>query len=43
MISERLLTQVVKSTAKRHLAMNPTNEVMMPPADPGRKYMLYMH
>lgn len=43
MISERLLTRVVKSTAKRQLAMNPTNETMMPLADPGRKYMLYMH
>ena len=43
MLSERILSGVIHTMAKRHLALNPTNETQMPPAEPGRKYMLYMH
>lgn len=43
MLSERMLTAVVKSMTKRQLALKPTRETMMPPAKPGHRYMLYMH
>ena len=43
MLSERLLTGVVKRMTKRELALNPTTETMMPPAKPGQRGMLYMH
>ena len=43
MLSERILTAVVKSAAKRELALAPTQETQFPVADPQRRYMLYMH
>ncbi len=43
MLSERMLTTIVHSMAKRELALKPTTETSMPPANPGQKYMLYMH
>ncbi len=43
MISERLLTNLVKSMTKRTLALKPTDETHMPAPQPGQKYMLYMH
>ena len=43
MLSERMLTAVVKQLAKSELALKPTDETMMPAPEPGRKYMLYMH
>lgn len=43
MITERLLTVIVKNASKRQLALKPTNEKKMPAPEPGRKYMLYMH
>lgn len=43
MLSERMLTNVVKSMTKRELDLEPTEEKFFPPAEPGRKYMLYMH
>ena len=43
MLSERMLTSIVKAMTKRELALKPTNETHMPPAHPGQKYMLYMH
>ncbi len=43
MLAERFLTTVVKGLTKRHLALIPTNETALPPAEPGRKYMLYLH
>lgn len=43
MLSERMLSGVIHAMAKRCLALNPTSETQMPPAEPGRKYMLYMH
>ncbi len=43
MLSERILTRLIHSLTKQHLTLNPTSETMMPPAEPGRPYMLYMH
>ncbi|WP_165046155.1 coproporphyrinogen III oxidase family protein [Adlercreutzia sp. ZJ138] len=43
MLSERMLTTIIKQLACRGLALNPTNETVMPAPEPGRKYMLYMH
>lgn len=43
MISERLLTGVVKAVAKRRLDLKPTSETTLPAPEPGRTYMLYLH
>ena len=43
MLSERMLTGVIKAMTKRELALKPTDEKFFPPAEPGQKYMLYMH
>lgn len=43
MLAERLLTRIVKGMANCQLALKPTDESMMPPAEAGRTYMLYMH
>lgn len=43
MLSERLLTGIVKTMTKQTLGLNPTDETMMPAPDPNRSYMLYMH
>ncbi len=43
MLAERFLTAVVKGLANQCLALAPAEETAMPPADPGRKYMLYLH
>lgn len=43
MLSERLLTRIVKTLAKRALALEPTSEARFPDPEPGTKYMLYMH
>ena len=43
MLSERLLTKIVKHLASTELALKPTNETRLPDPEPGRKYMLYMH
>ncbi|WP_139653281.1 coproporphyrinogen III oxidase family protein [Raoultibacter phocaeensis] len=43
MLSERILTGIVKTMTKRQLALAPTDEAMMPLPKPGQKYMLYMH
>ncbi|MDO4590787.1 MAG: coproporphyrinogen III oxidase family protein [Slackia sp.] len=43
MISERILTNLVKTMTKRTLALKPTAETHMPAPEPGKKYMLYMH
>lgn len=42
-ISERILTNLVKTMAKRTLTLAPTQETHMPEAVPGQKYMLYLH
>lgn len=45
MISERMLTKVIKTMTKLELKMRPVpeSERMMPGPKPGYKYMLYMH
>ena len=43
MLSERILTNIVKNMAKCSLALSPTDEKFMPAPEPGRKYMMYMH
>ena len=43
MLSERILSRLIHTMTKQHLALNPTSETMMPSANPGQKYMLYMH
>ena len=43
MLSERMLSRLIHTMTKRELTLRPTDETMMPPANPGQKYMLYMH
>ena len=43
MLSERLLTNVVRQCTNQYLKLNPTDEVMMPAPEQGKRYMLYMH
>lgn len=43
LISERILTNLVKSMTKRTLELKPTGETRFPDPDPNRRYMLYMH
>ena len=43
MLSERVLTNIVKNMARCSLDLSDTPEKFMPTPEPGRKYMLYMH
>ena len=43
MLSERLLTSVVRECTKIYLRLEPTQERRVPGPKPGQKYMLYMH
>lgn len=43
MLSERMLSGMIRTMTKRHLALTPTSETRMPPPKPGQTYMLYMH
>ena len=43
MLSERMLTGVIKAMTKHELALKPTDEAFFPAPQPGEKYMLYMH
>lgn len=43
MLSERMLTAVVRECTKNYLKIQPTNERMLPAPNPGQRYMLYMH
>lgn len=43
MLSERLLTNVVRQCTNQCLKLKPTDEVMMPAPEQGKRYMLYMH
>lgn len=43
MLSERMLTSVVRQCTKNYLKLEPTSELRMPPPRPGQRYMLYMH
>ena len=42
MLSERMLTGIVKNITKSHLVIDPTTEKFLPGPEPGRKYMLYL-
>ena len=43
MLSERMLTSVVRQCTNKYLKLNPTTECRMPAPVPGQRYMLYMH
>ena len=43
MLSERMLSTVVRMCSDSYLKLQPTDETRMPAPEPGRKYMLYMH
>lgn len=43
MLSERMLTSIIKGMTKKHLALDAVDGGMLPAANPGMHYMLYMH
>ena len=43
MLSERLLTSVVRVCTKQYLKLKPTEDTHVPAPVPGQPYMLYMH
>ena len=43
MLSERLLSSVIRGCTKQYLNLKPTDETHMPAPEPGQRYMLYMH
>ncbi len=43
MLSERLLTKVMRQTTKQYLKLAPTQDAFMPSPEAGKNYMLYMH
>lgn len=43
MLSERLLSKAVHQASKNYLKLHLTDEKMVPPPDPHKSYMLYMH
>ncbi len=43
MLSERMLSSVVRHMNKRYLDLKPTSETILPAPQPGRAYMLYLH
>ena len=43
MLSERLLSGVVRATTDRFLNLSPTDDARMPAPRPGQRYMLYAH
>ncbi len=43
MLSERLLSTVVRQCTDNYLKLSPCQETMMPAPVPGQSYMLYMH
>ena len=43
MLSERLLTKVVRQCTNRYLKLRPTDEAHVPAPEPGKRYMLYAH
>ncbi len=43
MLSERLLTKVVRECTKQYLKLEPTTDTHVPAPVPGQAYMLYMH
>ena len=43
MLSERMLTRIVKTITARHLKIVPTDKTRFPDPKPGKRYMLYLH
>ena len=43
MLSERLLTKVVRQCTNQYLKLRPTDETHVPAPEPGKRYMLYAH
>lgn len=43
MLSERLLTKVVRQCTNQYLKLKPTTDTHVPAPKPGQPYMLYMH
>ncbi|MEQ3363500.1 coproporphyrinogen III oxidase family protein [Raoultibacter massiliensis] len=43
MLSERMLSTVVRQCTKSYLKLEPTNDAYVPAPAPGQPYMLYMH
>lgn len=43
MLSERLLTKIVRECTKQYLKLEPATEARVPAPVPGQSYMLYMH
>jgi coproporphyrinogen III oxidase-like Fe-S oxidoreductase len=43
MLTERLLSAVVREATKDYLKINPTTDTHVPAAEPGKRYMLYAH
>ncbi|MCL2525721.1 MAG: coproporphyrinogen III oxidase family protein [Coriobacteriia bacterium] len=43
MLSERLISNVVKVLSKGQMTLDPTTRTHLPEAEPGRDYMLYLH
>ena len=43
MLSERLLSLIVREASKNYLTLNPTTDTFVPAPKPGQDYMLYMH
>ena len=43
MLSERLLTQVMRQCTNQYLRLRPTDETRVPAPEPGKRYMLYAH
>ena len=43
MLSERMLTAVVRQCTKQYLKLEPTTDQHVPAPVPGQRYMLYLH
>ena len=43
MLSERMLSTVVRACSNQYLKLTPTDDAKVVPPKPGQRYMLYMH
>ena len=43
MLSERMLSTVVRACSNQYLKLTPTDDAKVAPPKPGQRYMLYMH
>ena len=43
MLSERMLSTVVRACSNQYLKLMPTDDSKVVPPKPGQRYMLYMH